>query len=94
MLKRFKKDCIHCPVVVYDIDAVFWEEKHPKMTKNNKKFLVFKVFMQSLSYFRWTSWIRMMRMLNMALIRCPVEFSEKIVAVFQIKMSRIDTEND
>ena len=27
-------------------------------------------------------------------IFCPVGFSEKYIAVFQIKMSQIDTEND
>ena len=32
---------------------------------------------------------------NVALVRCPVGFSEKIIAVFQlIKKSQIDTEND
>ena len=33
-------------------------------------------------------------MLNMALIRCPVGFSEEVIAVFNWKKSRIDTEND
>ena len=30
----------------------------------------------------------------MALFRCPVGFSEEITAVFQMKKSQIDTEND
>ena len=50
--------------------------------------------MQFLSYFRKTSWIRMLKMLNMALIRCPEGFSEETVAVFEMKMSQVDTEND
>ena len=33
-------------------------------------------------------------MLNMALIRRPVGFSEEIIAVFKMKKSQIDTEND
>ena len=36
----------------------------------------------------------MLKMLNMALPRCPVRFSDKMVAVFQIKMSQIYTESD
>ena len=36
----------------------------------------------------------MMKTLNMALVRCAVGFSEEIIAVFQIKKSQIDTEND
>ena len=30
----------------------------------------------------------------MALIRCPVGFSEEFIAVFQVKMFQINTEND
>ena len=33
-------------------------------------------------------------MLNMALIPCPVRFSKEIIAVFKMKKSQIDTEND
>ena len=36
----------------------------------------------------------MLKMLSMAPIRCPVGFSEKIIAVFQLENSQIDTEND
>ena len=36
----------------------------------------------------------MLEMLNMTLIRCPVGFSEEIIAVFHMKKSQIDTEND
>ena len=50
--------------------------------------------MQFLSIFRWTSWIRMLKMLNMALICCPVVFFQKIIAVFYMKKSQKDTEND
>ena len=50
--------------------------------------------MQFLSKFRWISWIRMLKTLNMALIRCPVGIFEEIIAVFQIKKSQIDAEND
>ena len=32
--------------------------------------------------------------LNMALLCCPVGFSEVIIAVFQLKKSQIDTKND
>ena len=33
-------------------------------------------------------------MFNIALIRCPVGFSEEIMAIFQIKKPQIDTENE
>ena len=36
----------------------------------------------------------MLKMLNMALIQCPVGFSEENIAVFQMKKSQIDTESD
>ena len=36
----------------------------------------------------------MLKTLDMALIRCPVGFSEELVAIFKMKMSQIDTEND
>ena len=36
----------------------------------------------------------MLKTLNMALIRCPVGFSEEITAVFFVKKSQIDTETD
>ena len=36
----------------------------------------------------------MLKMINMAFIRGPVGFSEEIYAVFESKMSQIDTEND
>ena len=36
----------------------------------------------------------MLKMLNMALISCPVGFSEEIIAVFQMQKSQIDTENE
>ena len=39
-------------------------------------------------------WIRKLKTLNMVLIRLPVGFSEEIIAVFQMKKSQIDTEND
>ena len=34
----------------------------------------------------------MRNMLNVALLRCPVGFSEAIVGAFQMKKSQIDTE--
>ena len=40
------------------------------------------------------SWIRMLERLKMALICCPVGFSEKITAVFHMKKSQKDTGND
>ena len=50
MLKRFNKAIISCPVVVYEeINAVFWKEKDPKMTK---KIPISKVFLQFLLNFR------------------------------------------
>ena len=53
MLKRFTKTKTRCPVVVYEeINAVFWKEKDPKMTKNTKNFQIFNVFKQFLSNFR------------------------------------------
>ena len=36
----------------------------------------------------------MLKMHNMTLIRCPVGISVEIIAVFQMKKARIDTEND
>ena len=36
----------------------------------------------------------MLKTLNMALVRCPVGFSEEINAILQMKKSQIDTEND
>ena len=36
----------------------------------------------------------MLNTLNMALIRCPTGISEEIIAVFQMKKSRIGNEND
>ena len=36
----------------------------------------------------------MWKPLDMALLRCPVGFSEEIVAVIQMKKSQFDTEND
>ena len=36
----------------------------------------------------------MLKMFNMALIRCPLGLFEEIVAVFWKKMSPIDTEKD
>ena len=45
MLKRFTKTRTRCPVVVYEeINAVFWKEKDPKMTKKTKNFQIFNVF--------------------------------------------------
>ena len=44
MLKKFTKTKTRCPVVVYEeINAVFWKEKDPKMTKKTKisRFLTF-----------------------------------------------------
>ena len=53
MLKRFTKTRTRCPVVVYEeINAVFWKEKDPKMTKKTKKFQIFYIFKQFLSNFR------------------------------------------
>ena len=40
------------------------------------------------------SQIMMLKTLNVALVRCPVVVYEEIIAVFQIKKSQIDTEND
>ena len=36
----------------------------------------------------------MWKTLSMTLLRCPVGFSEEIIAVFQFKKSQTDTEND
>ena len=36
----------------------------------------------------------MLKLLNMALIVCPIGFSEAIVADFCMKRSQVDTEND
>ena len=36
----------------------------------------------------------MLKMNNMALTHGPVGFSEEIIAVFELKMSQIDTENN
>ena len=36
----------------------------------------------------------MLKTHNMAQIGCPLGFSGKITAVYEIKMSQIDTEND
>ena len=36
----------------------------------------------------------MLKQLNMALVCCPVGFSEAIIAVFHVKKSQIDTEID
>ena len=44
MLKRLMKERICCPKVVYEeVNAVFWEDKDPKMTKKPKivQFLTF-----------------------------------------------------
>ena len=53
MLKKFTKTKTRCAVVVYEeINAVFWTEKDPKMTKKTKNFQIFNVFKQFLSNFR------------------------------------------
>ena len=36
----------------------------------------------------------MLQMVNLALIRCPVGFSENIIAVFLLKKSQVDNKND
>ena len=36
----------------------------------------------------------MLETLNVALLRCPVVFSEEFIAFSQMKMSQIDTKND
>ena len=47
MLKKFTKTRTRCPVVVYEeINAVFWKEKDPKMTKKTNNFQIFNVFKQ------------------------------------------------
>ena len=50
--------------------------------------------MQFLSNFRQSSWIRMLKTHNMAEIGCPLGFSGKIVAVYQVKKVSNDTKND
>ena len=83
MLKRFTKTRTRCPVVVYEkINAVFWKEKDPKMTKETKNFQIFNVFMQFLSNFRSNSWTRMLKTINMVQVCCPVGVSEEIMSVF------------
>ena len=53
MLKKFTNTRTRCPVVIYEeINAVFWKEKDPKMTKKNKNFQIFNVFKHILSNFR------------------------------------------
>ena len=93
MLKKFNKPRIHCPVVVYEeISSFFLERKRPKNDKKQKKIPDNKRFYaicNFLSNFRYTSWITLFKMLIMALIRCLVGCSEKIIAFF-----RIDIEND
>ena len=95
MLKRFTKTRTCCPVVVYEeINAVFWKEKDPKMTKKTKKFQIFYVFKQFLSNIRQNSRTKMLKTINMVQVCCPVGVSEEIMAVFYLKKSQIDTEND
>ena len=94
-LKRFTKTRTRCLVVVYEeINAVFWKEKDPKMTKKTENFQILNVSMQFLSNFRKNSWTRMLKTINMVQVCCPVGGSEEIMAVFYLKKSQIDTETD
>ena len=42
----------------------------------------FYCFFRTFCHNEQTSWIRMLKILNMALIFCPVGFFEEIIAVF------------
>ena len=82
MLKRFTKTKTRCPVVVYEeINAVFWKEKDPKMTKKTKNFQIFKVLSSFCQIFdricgKRSTWYK---------VCCPVGVSEEIMAVFLLK---------
>ena len=47
-----------------------------------------------LSNFGQTSWIRMLKTLNMALVRCPVRFFKEITTVSLMKKPQIATKKD
>ena len=72
----------------------FLEEKRPQKRQKLQKLPIFNVFMRNLSSFRYISWIRMLKILNLALSRCPVGFFWRDNCCFPYEKSQIDTEND
>ena len=94
----FNKARINCSVRFYEkINAFFSYEKDLKLTSKmtrTENFPFFEVFMQYLSNFRHTPWIGMFQRVKKERFHCPVVVYEAIIAVFQWKMSQIDTEND
>ena len=62
--------------------------------KNLKSFPIFKDFIHFFPSFRLTLWIGTLKRINKEGMCCPVGFSKKFNAVFQVKMSQIDTKKD
>ena len=63
----------------------FKKKNYPKNDKKNSKIFRFLTFLCNFCQIFETSWIRMLKTLSvtgMAGIRCPVCFSEEIMAVF------------
>ena len=66
---------------------------HQKLQKT-RNFPIFKIFMHFLLKVRQTSWIGMFWSVNKEWVCCQIVFYEERIAMFWMKMSQIDTEND
>ena len=68
--------------------------KRVKKEKNKTKFSKDERFYAFFRNFRRTLWTGILERVNKDGLYCPVGFSEKYTAVFFVKMTQIDTEND